>query len=359
MNKFTTIKTLLIGAIAISTFTSCTKKKDDTVTPAGAYSSGVFITNEGNFGEGNGSVSFFNKNSGEITNDIYGSANSGAKLGDVVQSVNVINSNAYVVTNGSNKIQVVNAANFSHITTITDVIQPRYIVPVSDQKAYVSQWGTSGMNGAVKVLNLSTNTFTKTISTGKGAEKMLKHGDYIYVTCSGGYSDDETVSVINTTTDAISTSITVGSNPSGIVEDANGKIWVLCAGKYKSDYSGLEVPGKLVRINPATNTVEASFDFASMSSQPSNLKINNAKTKLYYTYSGKVCTQDITASVLSTTSFLNRSFYGMGIDPTNDMVYGAVAGDFKSPGRLVRFNNTGSPVDSVNAGIGTSGFFFK
>lgn len=38
--------------------------------------------------------------------------------------------------------------------------------------------------------------------------------------------------VINPSTDEVVTNITVGANPTGIVTDADGKIWVLCNGTF-------------------------------------------------------------------------------------------------------------------------------
>ena len=363
MNKLTTTKSLLIGAIAFSAiFTSCSVKKDDAVPlPVIPSSNGVYVNNEGNYSHSNGSISFFNTNTKTISNDIYGAANNGATLGDVVQSMNIIDSTAYIVVNASNKIEIVKASTFAHITTLTNVGQPRYILPVSAQKAYITQCGAGGTTGAIQVLNLSNNTITKTITLGsQGANKLIKHGDNVYIACSGGYGYDETVAIVNTITDAVSTPITVGPNPSSIVEDAAGKIWVLCAGQYNPyPTPGLQKSSKLVRINPTTNTVDATFDFTSKTSEASGLTINANKTTLFYNYDGKVYSLLINATALNKTGLINMDFYGLGVDPITNVIYGAVAGDYSNPGKIFRYNANGTVLDSASAGIGTAGFFFK
>lgn len=355
-----TKKWLALSSIAFIVLINGCKKADPTnaSSSSGVYGSGIFVTCEGVFGSGTGTVSFYNRSSGVVNNDIFQTANS-LPLGNVVQSMSIYNGKGYVVVNNGAKVEVVNAANFKSSATITGVSQPRYFFGIDNNKAYVSEWGSTGLNGAVRVINLSTNTVSSTINTGKGAEKMVKSGNYVYVTCKGGFDNDSVVTVINSTTDVVSTSINVGPNPDGIQIDANGKIWVLCGGRWNSSFTALAQTGKLVRINPSNNTVEQTFAFSSTSSTPSNLSINSAKNKLYYTYDGSVYTHDISATGLSSAAFINRSFYGMGIDPVNDFLYGADAGNFSSNGYVIRFNTLGSKVDSFQVGVIPSGFFFK
>ena len=61
---------LIIVLTALFAFSISSCKKDDD-TPSGKYSSGVFITNEGPFGTGTGTVSFINRDSNNIENNIF------------------------------------------------------------------------------------------------------------------------------------------------------------------------------------------------------------------------------------------------------------------------------------------------
>ncbi len=348
---------LIVGMVVLSFLYSCTKNKGAEPVK-GYYPDGAFIINEGPYGTGVGTISHFDKITKVTTNNIFEKEN-GFSLGNIVQSMYIHNGKAYIVVNNANKIEVAKDTTFKSLTTVSGLNQPRYFLPVSSNKAYITEWGADGLTGAIKVFDLNSNTITSSIATGKGAENMLKVGDYVYVTCKGGLGNDEVINVIDIVTNSVVKTITVGANPANIVQDVNGKIWVLCSGKYKSDYSELEKTGSLIKIDPVTNTIELTLAFTSKFSQPAGLSINKAKDKLFYNYDGKVYSHEISANSLSATGVINRSFYGLGIDPGSDIIYGADAGNFSSSGKVIRYQSNGTVIDSMNVGIIPNGFFFK
>ena len=345
-------------ALAIS-ITSC--KKDNPESPtsssiAPSYNNGVFIINQGPFQTGTGTVSFYSRSSSTVSNDIFQSKNS-YPLGNVVQSMAIYNSRGYIVVNNAGKVEVVDENSFASNGEITGLTNPRYFLGINNSKGYISQWNSTGA-GSIKVINLTTNTITANIPTGFGAENMLKLGNAVYVACSGGFGNDSVLTVIDATADTVVKNINVGANPNCIQSDANGKIWVLCAGQYNSTYSSLVKTGSLYRINPTTNTVELSLSFSSTTSQPANLVINNTQTMLYYTYNGGVYSQDITSTSLNMVTKIGRSFFSLGIDPTNNYIYAADAGNNISNGKVVRYNPTGIVVDSFSVGVIPGNFCF-
>src|SRR5688572_6108892 len=80
-------------------FSACDNEDEK---PKGKFQTGVFVVNEGNFLEADGSVSHFNLSTKETTQDLFGSVNTGRALGDVVQSMTIDGDNAYIVVNNSN-----------------------------------------------------------------------------------------------------------------------------------------------------------------------------------------------------------------------------------------------------------------
>ena len=190
---------------------------------------------------------------------------------------------------------------------------------------------------------------------------MIKLGDFVYIANSGGYSLDSTIVVINSSTDAVVSKINVGFNPQAIVADKNNMLWVLCGGKWNSDYTGLEKPGALVKINPASNQVELTLPFSSLavSYDRKSLSINGTKDILYYTLEGKLYEQPVSAISLNTTAKITREFYNVSADPSTGMFYGAESRNGTTNGWIIRYNTSYAKVDSFEVGIQPDEMFFN
>ena len=341
-------------ALAITVLSSCKKDNIDNIYVAGNYEDGYFVTNEGNFGTGNGSISFVDEY-GAVENDVFASINSFA-LGDVVQSMNIIGSNAYILVNGSSKIEVASIDSMYSVATI-NTVSPRYMAEVSDVKAYVTDWGING----VQVIDLLTNTISSTIACGTGPEGITVDNGFAYVCNVGGWGLDNTVSVINTGTDALETTLTVGDKPNSVVVDANGAVWVLSGGytEWNEDYTEIlsQTSGSLVKI--VNNIIELSIDFP-IGNSPQNLLVNDAGTTLYYSdgsWSKAVYAFNVNDTELPTTALINRSFYGLGFD--NGYIYGTDAVDFTQSGWSYKYTTEGTIIDSIQVGIIPGGYCFN
>jgi DNA-binding beta-propeller fold protein YncE len=350
-------KAFLALAILLS-FTRC--EKDETTPLQGKFSKGIFIVNEGNYTKGNASISFYDRDSLKVTNDLFHKINN-RPLGDIGQSMTEHNDKYYIVVNNSSKIEIVNKTDFVSTGVIEGLAQPRYFLGIDNQKAYVSQWGANGLDGSLAIIDLSDNSVTKTIPIGSGTEKMVALGDSIYVANSGGFGNDSTIAVVNSITDELVTHIKVGYNPAAIVTDKNNKLWVLCGGKWKSDYSGLEKPGALVKVNPSNNQVELTLNFTSMSGgyDRKSLSINEAKDVLYYTLDGNLYEQNITSTALSIQPKITREFYNVSVDPSTGMFYGADIRYGTTNGWIIRYSPSYAIVDSFEVGILPDEMFFN
>jgi len=366
MKKMT--KKISVFMLVCLSVISCKKEEDNNNTVGTFVESGsAIVVNEGNFGGNNGSVSFINRN-GVATNFIYESANGGINLGDVLQSYTVVGNKGIICVNNSFKIEIVDARTFKHIATIVDTTATqntsyvRYALGISDTKAYVTN---GNFSGEIEVLDLTTNTITKSINVGKGPEQLAMVGSNVYVCNSGGFDVDSTVSVVNAATDVVTSTINVGDIPTKIVRDAQNNVWVLCAGQ--SDYSNYPLinklsPSKLVRINTSSNTVDKSFTLidAGNPSYVVNLAIGDNGRKVYYSVSDKIYALDITSGSLPAAPIIaGRSFYGLAASPYNNQIWGLQAPNFTSGGYVFRYKADGSLIDSVKVGIGPNSAVFN
>jgi YVTN family beta-propeller protein len=330
-------------------FTAC--RKDKPPVPATGDvtigSGGVYITNEGNFQFGNASVSYYDVASGNSIADLYQPAN-GVSLGDVCQSMYIFNDKAYLVLNNSNKITVVDPETFVTSATITGFTSPRYFLPVSNSKAYVTDF----VANSISIVDLTTNAITGTIPCQGWTEELTLSYGNAFVT---NYNTNK-VYVINTATDLIVDSISVSYGGNCIREDRNGKLWVSCAGNQSNN----SFPG-LYKINPITMQVEQSFIFSSYTDSPWRLRMNGTNDTLYFLNNG-VYRMAITDFTLPITAFISqgsRNFYGLGIDPSSGIVYVADAVDYVQRGVIYRFNSLGTVLNTFQAGIIPGDFYFN
>ena len=316
----------------------------------------VYISNEGNFGSGNGSLSYYDRSMDQIQNNVFQTAN-GAPLGDVAQSVEEHNGRLFIVVNNSGKVEMADPTNFQTMGTISGLSSPRYFKAVSNSKAYVSDW----VSNTVAVIDLNTYTVSGTVAVGNSPERMAFVNGYLYVTNSGAYAMDSTVSVIDTASDQVVTTIAVGDAPNSIQVDANGKLWVLSGGD-PAWTGGTPTAGRLSRIDPSTNTVEFSLSFPGTSENPATLLIDRSATQLYYlsnAYSGNVMRFHINDTSLDTTALIAGSYYTIGYDHVADEIYASDPIDYVQNGRVDRYQAAdGASVASFNTGIIPGGFYF-
>jgi YVTN family beta-propeller protein len=354
--KKNNLKQLMVILLSLVIFFSACDDDDDSIS--GIFSDGVFITNEGAYNAGNGSVSFYAYKGDTLTNEIFKSIND-RSLGDVVQSLTVHDGKAYIVVNVSNKIEIVQSHDFIEQGVITDVTSPRYFVGINKNKGYATQWGEDGV---VKVIDLDALAVTKTISVGAGPEHIIYHNNYVYVANSGGLANDNTVSVIDPSTDAVVKTITLdGDSPRDFAVDANGDLWVLCNGYIEYDYSDWsiisETASKLIRIDPTTNEVVQTITISD-NHHPSCLESSRDGNKLFYGgsfgYQG-IYKMDITSTSVPTTPLLDKYFYGFNINSETGNIFALEAPTFTANGTLWRYNEDGKELGSYEAGVGPNG----
>ncbi len=345
--------TLLLPAlISLAFLASCTKVENE--PEKGAFSDGVFIVNEGPFQTGTGTITFFKPDSNLIRQDIFESVN-GRPLGNIAQSLTILNGNAYIVINNADKVEVVDAKSFKSTGTITALKNPSQFLGISGSKAYVSNW-----DGTVAVIDLLTNTVSKNIAAGTGPDGMLKSGNYVFVANTGGFGIDSTLAVIDFLTDKIVKTIPVGQAPTGLVSDGNGKIWVLCKGKGFDGWPQQgDTPGKLLRIDPNTLLVDFTYNFTLHDVHPDKLVIDKLKTKVYFLYNYGIYRFNLTGSGSVPEKLVSRAFYSLGYEDKTGYLYAADAKNYVNDGLVLRINAAnGLTIDSIPTGIIPRAFAF-
>lgn len=345
LNKFLSLNVLALFAFSVLLLNSCKEPDEEgTVTPVPSAYDGVFIINEGGFNKGNASIDFYNPAESKTTKGLFTSVNS-RPLGDIFQSMTKVGENFYLVVNNSSKIEVVSATDFKSVATISSLGSPRFLLSPSSSngaKAYV----TDLFGGVIHVIDLKGNAKTKSITLSGWSEEMVEANNSVYVNNSG----NKKVFVIDPTSDAVKDSIILTATPNGIVKDKNNKIWLLL------DTTGGQ-KGKLARINTTTNTIEATIDVGDIG-YSSDLAINGAGDRIYYTKSEGLYEMDITATTAPTAVKKAGNFYSIGIDPANGTIYLGDALDFNQDGTVTTIKKDGTE-STFKSGINPGRFFFN
>ncbi len=326
---------------------SCKKDKEDS-TPVNSFSAqhgGIYISNEGNFQSGNATLTYFNPLNKTINDDPFKQVNN-QTLGDICQSMNLINGKLYIVVNNSGKIEVCDPYSMKKEFTVSGLTSPRYIIPASSSKAYV----TDAYSNRISIINLNNHSISGTIALNGWTEQMLQLNNKIFVT----NTSSEYVYIIDPLYDILSDSILISKGANSILEDVNGKLWVLCGGDYLNTYNA-----SLYRINPVNNQIENNFTFSN-GDFPSRLCINNTGDSLYYLNNGvyKMGIDDLTRPTSPFIISSGNNFYGLAIDKTKNEIYVSDAIDFIQKGKVFRYRADGSEVDNFLVGIIPGDFLF-
>lgn len=356
---------LLLLFFAISIVLLSCKKKDaiedvNNDVPPTETVKGVFILNEGTFTYANSSLSLYNIEKDEVTNNMFFRVND-APIGDVGQSLTKIGKSLYIVVNNSKYIYKVNANSIKYQAKIEGFTSPRYMLPVSNKKAYVSDLESTG----IWVVNLSNSTISKFIETGNTTEAMVKVGDEVFVSnwsnyYTSGATSNRTVQVVDCVNDVVVDEIAVAKEPSAMVVDKNNHIWVSCSGDYMPPCEPA-----IICIDAATHQVINRFDLAE-GSYPSGLAIDGEGENIFFMNGGygtlNVYKMSVDAAELPDTPFItsnSRVFYNLKVDPNNGDIYITDAKNYVQNGDLLRYSSEGTLICTHELGIIPSYMLFN
>lgn len=330
----------------IVALTSCRKDvpPEPPVTVFQPNNSRIYVINEGNFQFGNAGVSSFDLVNGTVVEDVFSAVNATA-LGDVGQSGIIHNNKLYIVVNNSGKIVIVDPQTFQLQQTITGFVSPRFVLPVSSSKFYVSDL----YSDHISILNPITNQITGTISCAGWSEKMMLLNGKVYVT----NVTKRFLYIINPTLDVVQDSIDVGLGASSLVEDVNGKLWVLASGSATQNETG-----QLHCIDPVNDSIVVTHIFSGIQ-HPMQLAISANRTTLFY-INDDVYSMPITGS-LPTSPLIpagGRNWYSLDVHPTTGELFVGDAIDYVQRGRVYRFTSQGVEVSNGLCGVIPAAFIF-
>lgn len=332
--------------------------KDDDNKNSSSFLHGIIITNEGNFNDNNGSVSYMSLSEDTVINDLFEAVN-GRPLGDVVMSFATYKDKGFIVVNNSGKVEVVDLKNFQSAGVI-EVPYPRHILVSSDGKGYITY---GSFPGKVKVFNAVTMEVITDVTVGNQPEGMLTNGDFLLV-ANGKWGNDTTISIIDRTTNEVVSTIGVGDGPVAFTTDGSGSVWVLCQGKvvYSSDWSYIEyeTDSKLVSLKPETYEPSKSFTIGHTGDyfNPASVSSSPDGQYIFYVEKEGVFAFRVASSMIPETPLISGSFNSVNANPVTGRLYVTELKGYTASGKLHIFTAGGEFVNSFVVGIAPNGAFF-
>ncbi|MHB8207544.1 DUF5074 domain-containing protein [Mucilaginibacter sp.] len=339
----------LLGSIALlTTITSCHKDKIvNTQTAPTAERAGIYILDQGDLGQANSALTYYDYTTKVLTPDIFSSVN-GRGLGNTANDVKIYGSKMYIAVDESGTVEIVDSKSAKSIKKVLFLNpdntskEPRDIA-FYNGNAYVSLY-----NGTVAVMDTITYTVSKYITVGNDPEQLAVANGKLYVANGGGLNYpavDSTVSVINLSTSTVTKTIAVGPDPYAVSVDSYGNVYVTAYGVYGTSNASLTI------INSSTDAVTSRNN-----NYTGGAFAINGNNAFYIDGDGTIKIFNVKTFTSTTTNFISDGTtfvapYAIATDPLSGEVFVTDAENYSSNGLIYAFDKTGKKEYSLTTGI--------
>jgi len=333
-------------------------KKDDPIPDSQPVKpvSGVFILNQGSWGQNNAGISYYDFETEEFQFDITNQS-----LGDLGQDMISYGNKLYVSVSESGRISIFDLKTQKLLKSIDlkngmQVRQPRSLT------SYNGKVLATTLDGNVIRIDTTSLSMDGVVRVGPNPEGIAAVNGKLYVANSGGFLPDNTynntLSIVDIAELKEEKTITVGLNPNFVHADSYGNVYLSYRGNY------YDIPDGFQRIDTKTNTVT---DI----SIPANQDFTIIGDSLYFygvTYNPDFSTKNsfgifnvktgqlITEKLISDGTLI-RTPYGIGVDPKTKDVYISDT-DYSNPGIIHIFGPDGKKKKTLIVGINACKFVF-
>lgn len=350
------IRSILVMALPAFLIAACS---EDAVSPPAtppATSNGVYILNEGQFGDPAGArLSLYDIDRDSVYTDVFESANGGAHLGSLGDDIVVHEGKAYIAMSGSNDLKVIGTGDHRLVQSATyPGATPHDVVVSADgSRLYLT------MLFADSILSIDPATLAvrRGIRVGPNPQGMALAGMRLFV-ANSGFGSGRTVSVVSIQTEEMLKTIDVYDGPSGVAFAPDGSVWVSCTG---NAFLGVPTPGRVSIIDGSTLTVVDSVLFDGPLFGPIALSEDGHAYVLGVApgsfYGGPVHRISLSTRQL-TLNHVPGTYYAISAEPGTGDLYLADAKSFAGAGEITVVAPSGTVKKRFNAQRGPGKFAF-
>ncbi len=356
----------LMALAACVGITSCKEDEEITTTYTAPVltteSTGFLVLNNGQMGQLDGTLSWYDYNTEQVSNSVFLAAN-GRSLGDTPNRCTVYGSKLYIAVNVSNTIEVVDARTFRSLKQISlanhaVIGEPRDVIG-HNGFVYVSLY-----SGHVARIDTTTLTFdTKVVKVGNNPEIMAISGDYLYVPNSA-YGEGTTVSQIRLSTFENVKTIDGITNPMQMLTDAAGNVYALTGGTYDASWNQIGAGVYKLDLDGTNHTLVCPATIADIPAGSNTLYTVNApygSSSITYNKVNLTGTEGYQPETLPLSA---ESPCGIAADPlTGNIVLTSLAiiggwPSYDTDGYALLYSPEGSLLKRVEVGVSPCGIVF-
>lgn len=339
--------TVILFSLLLLGFAGC--KEDDGIIPPGNTSisaNDVLVINEGNFQRGNAGIGLYNTISNEYKPSVFKNAN-GYPIGDVLQSLTLINGEYWAVINNSGKILVLDSVSLEVRHEIKGFTSPRYVAANENgTKVFV----TDLYADEVAVVDAGNYSISNFIPLAGWTDHLVMTSGELWVT----NREYPYVYIIDVASEQVTDSVACGNNSNSIRLLGNNVIAVLSEGKLNSSEKALM---QFIRVSDRKMLKTYTFEGGE---KPNNIRENPVSGEVYVAYEG-IHTFDIAGYNYQgkLLDLPGQFVYGFDIDPATGNLYISDAKDFVENSEVQVYSKDGELKHSFTAGNICNGFVFR
>jgi len=302
-----------------------------------SVTSGVFVANQGQFMQGNGSVSVYNPQTDTVSSPAI------AGLNSIVQSIALQNNRLYIAANTGARIDVFDAETQTQQQQITGFSGPRYLAATGDGRAYVTDQSFSGPS-FVRVADVGAGAITDSVEVPESPEGVTLTETNVYAAL-GAFGDTTLVSQIDRSSQALAT-IDVGCRPRYVVADQEDEVFVLCGNAPEAVILDGPTGNEQARV-ALPDTAETSFGVGQTAS------FSAGAEELHIATDTGIIRLDTEQNAVTTTIDVQQagSIGAVSYDANRQELYVARIPSFTDRGSVTIHERDGEKTDSFQVGV--------
>ncbi len=222
---------LMLCAAALTSFIACDNNAGSNDDTPALVTSNIYALNNGSYYGNNASLTSYNLEDKSVVADIFLTAN-GQGLGDTAQDILQFEDKLYITVYGSGVIFVTEIDGTIVATIEDDEYSAPRCLATDGEYVYVTYY-----DGAVAKIDTATDKIVAKAEVAINPETVAVANGNLYIAISQGYGNTNacnTIDVYNADKMTKSKSIEVLLNPTTVVADSKGNLYVLSMGDYGS-----------------------------------------------------------------------------------------------------------------------------